>query len=450
MNPKLALPLRAVALAALACCGRAQAQSSDTDLAREVRELRSQLQQVRQELDALKHGATAQAPAAATPPAVQSAGSWNAPPASAASSAPAAAATPATAPAGTGLTFFGYGELSYSRPRRDAANTIATLGRGVLGWGYRFDERTRMAAELEVENAVASAGDRGEVELEQMYVEHDLRAGLSAKAGLFLIPFGLLNESHEPTRYFGVFRNQVETAIIPTTWRELGLGLQGNTEGGLRWNTGLVTGFDLTKWDPASTEGRESPLGSIHQEGQLALARTLAVYGALNYSGVPGLNVGGSVYRGGAGQKQPGFAAGDASVTLAEAHVRWQPGRWDVSALAAQGRFSGVDALNATFAGQPTPVPDRFGGWYAQAAYKLWQSGEQALWPFARYERLNTAQGWSGLAPGLAPAPQPDTRTLTVGANYYLHPQVVFKMDYMRFLDDSTRDRLNLGLGFEF
>ena len=184
--------------------------------------------------------------------------------------------------------------------------------------------------------------------------------------------------------------------------------------------------------------------------GPFALARTLAVYGALNYSGVPGLNVGGSVYRGGAGQKQPGFAAGDASVTLAEAHVRWQPGRWDVSALAAQGRFSGVDALNATFAGQPTPVPDRFGGWYAQAAYKLWQSGEQALWPFARYERLNTAQGWSGLAPGLAPAPQPDTRTLTVGANYYLHPQVVFKMDYMRFLDDSTRDRLNLGLGFEF
>jgi hypothetical protein len=72
------------------------------------------------------------------------------------------------------------------------------------------------------------------------------------------------------------------------------------------------------------------------------------------------------------------------------------------------------------------------------------------LWPFARYERLNTALSYSGLPEGVAPAIRPDTRTVTVGANYYLHPQVVLKMDYMRFLNDSTRDRFNLGVGFDF
>jgi hypothetical protein len=445
----------ALALAALACCANAQAQS-DSELQQQVRELREQLLQVRKELDAMK----AQQASAAPAPSPKSA--WETPAtapgasapmtANATSSAPmiASAAPSAPASAGTGLNFFGYAELSYMRPRNDIASTTATAGRGVLGFGYRFNETTRMAAELEVENAVASASDRGEVAFEQLYVEHDVNPSLSAKAGLFLLPVGLLNESHEPTRYFGVFRNQVETAIIPTTWRELGVGVQGTTAAGLRWNAGLTTSFDLTKWDPTSSEGRESPLGSIHQEGQLAHASSLGGYGALNYNGIPGLNVGGSVFHGGVGQHQPGSAANDASVTLAEAHARWQPGRWDLSALIAQGQFRGVADLNTTFAGQPTPVPDRFGGWYTQAAYRLWQQGEQSLWPFARYERLNTARSYSGLPAGLAPAIQPDTRTVTLGASYYLHPQVVIKADYQRYLNDSNLDRVNLGLGFDF
>jgi hypothetical protein len=439
-KPITPFTLAAVALAAMLACGNAAAQS-DPELAAQVRQLREELRQVRQELDALK-ARPAAAPAASPAPATAAA------PAAPAAQ-PAGAYPAATASAGTGLNFFGYGEMSYSRPR-DAANSTATVGRAVLGWGYRFNETTRMAAEFEVENAVASSTDRGEAEIEQLYVEHDFGTSLSAKTGLFLMPVGLLNESHEPTRYFGVFRNQVETRIIPTTWRELGVGLQGNTENGLRWNTGLVTGFDLTKWDPTSDEGRVSPLGSIHQEGQLALARSLATYGALNYSGIPGFNVGGTVYYGGVGQHQPDFAAGDATVTLAEAHARWQPGRWDFAALATQGRFHGVDALNATFAGQPTPVPDRFGGWYVQGAYKLWSNQEQSVWPFARYERLNTAKSFSGLPQGLAPEAQRDTRTLTVGASYYLLPQVVFKADYQRFYNDSSLDRFNLGVGFEF
>jgi hypothetical protein len=261
---------------------------------------------------------------------------------------------------------------------------------------------------------------------------------------------GLMNETHEPTRYYGVMRNQVETAIIPTTWRELGLGLHGTTEAGLRWDAGLVTGFDLTKWDATSSEGKESPLGAIHQEGQFAKARSLAAYGALNYNGIPGLNLGASLYRGGAGHKQAGFAAPDATLTLGEVHARWQPGQWDLSALAASGRFSNVAALNATFAGQATPVPERFGGWYAQAAYKVWQQGDYALVPFARYEKLNTARAYAGLAPGLAPAIDPDTRTWTVGANFYLHPQVVLKVDLQRDLSNHALDRVNLGVGFHF
>lgn len=437
--------------AAVAAALPAAAQTTDAALAEQLRSLREELRQVRQELDALKRQGPAPAAAAAAAPAPAASG-WSAPLATPAGQAVAQPApAPAARPGGEGaLSFFGYGELGYTRPRRDPASAVATARRGVFGFGYRFDERTRFAAELELENAVVSAGDKGEIAFEQLYVEHDLTPSLSAKAGLFLLPVGILNEVHEPTRYFGVSRNLVETAIIPTTWREMGLSLRGTTEAGLRWDTGLVTGFDLTKWDPTSTDGQDSPLGAIHQEGQLAKARTLATYGALNWNGIAGLNLGGSLYRGGAGQKQPGFAAPDATVTLAEAHARWQAGRWDLSALAASGRFSDVAALNATFAGQATPVPSAFGGWYAQAAYKAWQQGDYALWPFARYERADTARGWAGLPAALAPTPAGATRDVVLGASFYLHPQVVLKADYTRVLSDSRLDRLALGVGFHY
>jgi len=438
MQHKFRLALVAAVVAA-SFHGTAGAQTN-TEILTELKRLREELQQVRGELDTLKRGGT---------PVI----------AAAVSVAPAAAPESATVNTqqaavynnpGAGLSFFGYGEMTYGRPNNDAASAQATLRRGVLGWAYRFNDKTRFAAELEIENAVVSADDRGEVELEQFYVEHDLSDNLTAKAGLFLMPVGYINETHEPTHYYGVNRNLVETSIIPSTWRELGVGLRGTTEAGLRWDAGLVTGFDLTKWDAASTDGQASPLGAIHQEGQLAKARDLSVYGALNYNGIPGLNIGGSLFTGGVGHKQPGFAASDATMQLAELHARWQPGKWDLSVLAAAGQFDNVDALNATFAGQATPVPTNFSGAYAQAAYRLWQKGDYALAPFIRYEQLNTARGFSGLPTGLVPTVLPDTRAWTVGANFYLHPQVVLKVDVQRYLNDSTLDRFDLGIGFHF
>lgn len=429
-----------ITAAAIACVHGTAGAQTNTEILTELKRLRDELQQVRGELETLKHGnkpvATDAAPLAVT------------------ATVPTAKAASEAAPAynnpGANLSFFGYGEMTYSRPSNNVSSAQATLRRGVLGWAYRFDDKTRFAGELEIENAVVSAGDRGEAAMEQFYLEHDLSNSLTAKAGLFLMPVGYINEVHEPTRYYGVNRNLVETSIIPSTWREMGVGLRGTTEAGLRWDAGLVTSFDLTKWDAASTDGQTSPLAAIHQEGQFAKAKDLAAYGALNYNGIPGVNLGGSVFSGGVGHKQSGFAAPDASMQLAELHARWQPGKWDVAALAATGQFSNVDGLNATFAGQPTPVPNSFSGAYAQAAYQLWHRDDYALTPFVRYEQLNTARGFSGLAAGLAPSILPDTRVWTVGANFYLNPQVVLKADLQRYLNDAALDRFNLGIGFHF
>lgn len=388
----------------------------------ELKELRSQLTQLQAE-----KAAAATAPVAAEAPA-------------AAGATVASAAPP--------LSWFGYGELNYTRPSADPSQARADLSRFVLGAGYRFDERTRLQSELEVEHAVSSASDPGEVEIEQAYIEHDLSAQVRAKLGLFLIPSGMLNENHEPTRYYGVFRNFVETAIIPSTWREGGVGLQGTSASGLRWDVGLTTGFDLSKWDAQSLEGAASPLGSIHQELALARAANLSAYLAAQYTGINGLRVGGSLFTGGAGQRQPGFS--NTQVSLWEAHARWQPGAWDLAALYARGHITNTAAVNQVLLGSPTLIPADFFGWYVEAAWRERLGQSWPLLPFLRYERFNTASAYAMLNSGQAPRPLADREALSAGVQAQFAPGVIVKIDYVDFAHGSEGDRFDLGLGYEF
>ncbi|MES2047635.1 MAG: porin [Pseudomonadota bacterium] len=361
--------------------------------------------------------------------------------------APVAATAIAAAPQ---TVISSYGEMSYTRPR-DASNQAQTdVGRAVLGITHRFDEKTKMVAEFEWEHAVTAAEDQGEAAVEQLYVEHEFSNGLRAKAGLFLMPVGLLNTSHEPTAYFGVHRNFVETAIIPTTWREVGLGLSGAYDNGLSWDAGLTTGFDLTKWDAAASEGTESPLASIHQEGQLAKSHDLSMHAAVNWRGVPGLLLGASVFSGKAGHATTDFAANDARVTLWDMHARYTPGNWDLSALYSRGSISNTDALNLTFAGEPTPVPSSFYGWYAQGAYKIWSTNDYSLTPFVRYEQFNTAASYSAVPQGLGVPAATAEKVTTFGASFRIGEGVVLKADLQKFKRDSSLDRFNLGVGYSF
>jgi hypothetical protein len=349
------------------------------------------------------------------------------------------------------VTWFGYGELNYSRPSDESSEAVADVGRFVLGAGYRFDDRTRFFSEVEVEHAIASSEDEGEVEIEQAYLEHAIGASTYAKIGLILIPSGLLNEYHEPTRYYGAFRNLVETEIIPTTWREGGLAFQGNTASGLRWDAGITTGFNLSKWDPESDEGLvEGPLGAIHQELSLARAADFSMFGALNYTGVPGLKIGGSVFTGDSSQEQEGFD--NNRITLSEAHVRWSPADWDFSALYALGRISDTAEPNAQFfAGGGTLIPKEFFGWYVEGAYRGFRGARYGLTPFVRYERLNTASDYTVADLASAPQTPDDVDAWTAGFTFDLAPGVVIKGDYVTFPDDDDGDdRTELSLGYSF
>ncbi len=422
-----ALPAKTILAASLGACfiltaGSAVAQSAtETELALKLERLADELAAVKAQLTQIQQQRTAPAPAAepAEPP-----------------------------PAPTHATVLtSYGEINYNRPTHASQNAQADVRRLVFGFQHRFDAKTKLVTELEVEHAVTSASDAGEVAVEQAYVERQFTPTWALRAGLFLMPAGLLNENHEPTAFYGVERNFVETAIIPSTWREGGVQFVGNFDNGLTLQGGISTSFDLNKWDATSGDGKESPLGSIHQELALAKSHDIALFAAANWRGIPGLLLGGSIFSGQATQAQ---ALEKARVTLWDLHARWTPGRWDLSALYTRGMISNTAALNAALVGNPTLIPKSFDGYYVQGAYKVWSHDDYALSPFVRWEQFNTARAYADLGPGLTPAAARAERVVTLGANLQVSPGVVVKADYQRFRENPEQTRVNLGLGWSF
>ncbi|RTL50413.1 MAG: hypothetical protein EKK46_13565 [Rhodocyclaceae bacterium] len=361
--------------------------------------------------------------------------------------------------ASSATTIGGYGELSYNRYRNNNTyDNQADLNRFVLFFGHRFNDKLRFMSEMEVEHAVSSSSDQGEAEIEQAYLDYNLNDKLNFKAGLFLMPLGILNETHEPPTYYGVMRNEVETRIIPSTWREGGIGVYGEVLPGLRYDVGVTTGFNAAKIDDPAFAIRGG-----HQEMQLSKANDLSVYAALNYR-APGLLLGGGVFTGGTAQKGASLADptakallqnSKARLTLWDLHGKYSIGDLDLQALYAKGTLGDADTVAAAIAAQQIAdstgtgiaIPKSFYGWYGQAAYHLWRSDDMELIPFVRYERYNTQKE---VAAGFTANPLNDERAVTAGANFKLHPQVVLKADYQKFRADPGKDRLNLGVGYMF
>jgi hypothetical protein len=431
-------------------------------LSQQLEELKAQLKQLQQRNGVPAPPPVAEQPAKATEPAQANK------PEPTQARAEQQAQQPAEQAAPTGLSrwdkvsLWGYGEIYYMRPTKDGSQTTADLARAVFGIGYQFNENTRFNSEFEWEHAVTSADDKGEVEVEQFYVDHTINAWASFQAGLFLIPAGLLNEHHEPTNFYGVQRNFVETLIIPTTWREGGVAFKAVSQNGFTGTVGITTGLDFSKWEfnPATPlynsafeliSNGVAPMQATHQELSIANAQHLSGFAALNYTGVLGLLVGGSVFTGKAAQALPEIPDNQ-HATLWEVHGRWTPGKFDLSAVYAHGYFTNTAEANLQFPGATNPLPASFYGYYLQGAYKLWQRNEMSLNPFVRWERYNMGASYSGLTSPVPPPgfPSPNDTVTTIGLNYYLTPQVVFKVDYQHFLVNDTFTRVDLGLGLAF
>ena len=244
-NSMLKKPLALMILAASVSMGStamaAEASQSNQSQAEQIAALKQALAAQQEQLDALT--AALESQMSAQPSAVSSTATG-----ATMSGAPQSNTTTLSPSPFSGLqtgqtSLGGYAEAHYNNLNGDTAaqdKTEIDLHRFVLFFGHQFSEDVRFYSELEVEHAVAGEGADGVVELEQAFIEWDYMRGHAARAGVFLMPVGLINETHEPDTFYGVERNNVERNIIPTTWGEAGIGASGEVLPGLSYNASAL------------------------------------------------------------------------------------------------------------------------------------------------------------------------------------------------------------------
>lgn len=344
-----------------------------------------------------------------------------------------------------GVSIGGYGEVLYENfdgSREDDAPSGETdrfdALRAIVYLGYKFNDKFLFNSEIEFEHG--STEDGGSVSLEFGYLDYRISPRFGLRAGLLLAPMGILNELHEPPTFLGARRPETERQIIPSTWRENGIGFFGEA-GSLTYRAYLVNGFMGSGF---SAEG----LREGRQDGAEASARHFGAVGRLEYAVRPGLTVSGSAYLGNSGQSDSIAAR----TVIWEGHAEYRVGGLELRGLVSGASVDDVAELNAEagLAGNAS-IGERLLGWYVQAGYDLLRSSSstQALIPYLRYERLNTQDQ---VPAGFAIDPATERTITTLGIAWKPLPNIALKADYQIQSNEARTgvNQLNASLGYLF
>ncbi len=347
---------------------------------------------------------------------------------------------------GKGLSIGGYGEANYQARVGDKGSSKdnADFERMVLYAGYKFTDNILFNSELEFEHGSTEKG--GSVSVEFAALDFFIDPMANVRAGMVLMPMGFVNLIHEPPFYFGNNRPEVERQILPSTWRDVGVGLFGEVLPNLTYTAYVVNGLDAANFN---ADG----IRSGRQQGSQATAENLAFVGRLDYAPavVPGLSFGGSAYAGNSGQNQP-FAGkkADAFTQLYEGHVQWKYRGLEFRTLGSWGHIDDAGVLSAA---KGQTIGEENYGWYSEAGYDILPllnaNTTQYLAPFFRYEQLDTIAS----APvGFSDDEAKNKKIYQFGLQYKPIPNVVIKADYRNFMakKGSLPDDFNLGFGFIF
>ena len=365
-------------------------------------------------------------------------------------------------------TIGGYGNVLYQRDFNRETATI-DLERTVLFVGHKFNKKISFFSELEVEDAKVAGGEEGgEIALEQCYIKFNTDADHYFVAGLFLPRIGILNENHLPTTFNGNERTQVETFILPSTWRELGVGFYGNINSVyMDYSVAIVNGLNSAGFESGSVvrEGRF--------EGRNASANNLALTGALRFhknnfkaqvSGYYGGTVG--LYPRQADSLRLASGTFGTPVLVGEVDLQYEAKGFSARLLGSVISIPDASAINRAYANN---TPESAYGMYAEVGYNLFENiaklKDQQFILFVRYEKLNMNSEipLNGIVNNAL-----DQQHIIIGVGYWPIRNVVIKGD-VRLIHTGEQNPdliinpspvappyltnntfLNLGIGFSF
>ena len=371
----------------------------------------------------------------------------------------------------SGLSMGGYGEFyfghylgeadSQSDPGGNRKVHRGDIYRFVTYLGYKFTDWLVMNSEIECEHSTTGKnkenGETGTVSVEFVYLDFLVSKYANFRTGLILVPMGITNEMHEPTTYSGNMRPEIERRIIPSTWRQAGLGVFGEIPFGFSYKAYLLSGLTAKGFDSKGIRGGR-------QKGNHFVWEDKAFVLRLDWSYSDLVNLGVSYYQGGADHDPSGSA--ETSNSIIEGHAQFRFKGLELRALWAHSWISGAAVLDdpATEEDESNVVPTSQYGYYLEGSYDflplLIAGTNQSFGPFLRFERLNLNHKMKA---GQESDPKLDSAEVVSGLSWKPHPQVVVKGEYSYKLnlgkhddasgqevDNAPVQEIRLGAGFIF
>ena len=359
------------------------------------------------------------------------------------------------------LNIGGYGEVHFNQPYDKDVSQLGTVDvhRIVMFLGYNFNAKTQFVTEIEFEHA-------DELWVEQAFLQHKLHKYVNLRAGLLLVPMGIINEYHEPTTFNGVERPTIDSKLSPSTWREIGFGLSGTIlPVSLKYQAYLMSG--LYGYDTKGVFSGSNGIRNGRQKGAKAYVTSPAFAGKVEYFGIKNLNVGISGYVGKSQSKLFSKLHNDSTALIAQAdssvvgismigadfryaikgiELRGQLYFTNISNTEQYNVFTQVDNQNNNLGSQML-------GYYAEVGYDVLRkinNNELELKPFVRYEFYNMHHAVSNTTT------QNDalkTTQITTGLTFKLNKHACLKSDIQFTKSEASSEWskiINAGIGVTF
>lgn len=360
------------------------------------------------------------------------------------------------------LNIGGYGQVDYNQPFGIGTiqNGKLDVHRVVLLFGYRFTNKLSLITEIEFEHIK-------EVFVEQAFINYAFNTYFNFRAGLLLIPMGIINEYHEPPTFNGVERPLIDKYITPTTWREIGLGVAGSIpEVSMKYQLFIVNGFKSYANGEVYLNGKNG-LRKGRQKGAESIMHTPNITARISYYGILGLNIGLSGYFGKTQSTMykelkkddlPALAAADSSVvglTMLGVDARYDRKGFNVRWQLYFASLTNTKQYN--YFGKKDGIPNDLGssmyGYYIEVSYNVFyplKKMKNQLIPFVRFSNYDTQ---ASIAGDLPENDKYNITAVTAGIGFWFIPQVALKTDvqFIRQKTDTKFNKLfNVGMAFMF
>jgi hypothetical protein len=354
------------------------------------------------------------------------------------------------------LLLGGYMQVDYRQPMLSGEynNGKLDVHRMVLLMAYRFNDRISFMSEIEIEHA-------SEIYLEQAYLNYRFKNWLQFRAGLLLIPMGIINENHEPPLFNGVVRPSLDYYIVPTTWREIGMGFSGNiSSASLKYSLYVING--VLGYDDGPKLNGKYGIRKGRQKGISSVIGSPNFTGRIEYFGLKDLKVGLSGYYGetqttlnNSVPLDDTYAIDTRDSTIVTMSMIGIDLQYAFHGFGFRGQlnyasFANSEAYNTY---SSSDLGRAMLGYYLEASYnvfRFYKKTSHQLIPFVRYENYNTQHKVSSK---MIENNAYHREEITAGLGWRPIYNVVLKADYQWMRSKSEtgfKGMLNLGVGLMF